>query len=152
MRALAAAFLFCLTACSGTPAKLSEADSVTMDANPEAAQKLMCVEEHLGLFRHTRAHMEELCPGIKGQFELICLRFTHNTKDWRQACPGIDTADKLECISVVRNGSSYALLESLQKCRKVTNRKQIFCLSRLISKTSIALLPETVQECLDKNP
>ena len=121
------------------------------DADPAAAQTQMCIEEHHGILRHTRAYLEEFCPAIKSQFELICFRVNHNTKDWRKACPGIDTADKLECITVVQNGPSYALLESLQKCKTVTNRKQIFCLSKAVSSSGVPLQPETVQECIDKN-
>jgi hypothetical protein len=75
----------------------------------------------------------------------------HATKEWRKACPGVDTPDKLECISTIQNGPGYALLESLQKCKTVTNRRQVLCLSRAVAKTGVPLQPETVQACLDKN-
>lgn len=139
-----------LTACSGAKSK-SDVEAPIPDINSPAAQSEMCVEEHLGVLRFSRAYLAEFCPSIKTQLELICFRFVHPTKEWRKACVGIDTADKLECISTVQNGPSYALLESLEKCRTVKNRKQVFCLSRLIAKTGIPLQPETVQECLDKN-
>lgn|GEM_PF-4648969 len=151
MKHLILAAFFLLTACSGAEPKADSRDAVSFDADPSAAQKQMCIEEHYGVLRHSRAYLDEYCPSIKTQFELICFRLTHNTKDWRKACPGIDTADKLECMTVIQNGPSYALLESLQKCKSITNRKQIFCLSKSVAKTGVPLQPETVQDCIDKN-
>ena len=145
--------LVLLTACAGSqPAKDTTVPTAVADANSEAAVKEMCVEENVGLFRFARAYLEEYCPKLKTQTELTCFRFTHATKDWHKACPGIDTADKLECISTITNGPSYAVQESLEKCRNVKNRKQVYCLSKLIAKTGVPLQPETVQECLEKNP
>ncbi len=143
--------MFALSACSGASTKNDEANAVTYEANPEAAQIQMCVGEHHGVLRHTRAYLAEFCPGLKSQMELICFRLYHNTKDFRKACPGIDTAERLECMTVIQNGPSYAVLESLQKCKTVVNRKQIFCLSKLVAKTGVPLQPESVQECIDKN-
>jgi hypothetical protein len=140
--------LFLLTACaSAPPAPIP----VTVDTGSEVVQKEMCVEENIGVLRFSRSYLEEFCPSMKTQSELTCFRFVHGTKEWRKACPGVDTADKLECIATIQNGPSYALLESLQKCRNVTNRKQVLCLSRAVAKTGVPLQPDTVQACLDKN-
>jgi hypothetical protein len=142
------AALFLLTACaSAPPAPIP----VTTDTGSEVVQKEMCVEENIGVLRFSRGYLEEFCPSMKTQSELTCFRFVHGTKEWRKACPGVDTADKLECIATVQNGPSYALLESLQKCRNVTNRKQVLCLSRAVAKSGVPLQPDTVQACLDKN-
>jgi len=110
------------------------------------------MEENIGVLRFSRSYLDEFCPSLKTQAELTCFRFVHATKEWRKACPGVDTADKLECIATIQNGPSYALLESLQKCRNVANRRQVLCLSRAVAKTGVPLQPETVQACLDKNP
>ena len=146
---VSALFLFLLAACSSAR-PVSEA-LVLADPNSPAAQKEMCVEENIGVFRFSRAALEDFCPRIGSQFELICFRFVHGTKEWRKACPGIDTSHKLECISTIQNGSGFALLESLEKCRKIANRKQVYCLSRAVAKSGVPLQPETVQECLDRN-
>lgn len=142
------AALFVLSACASEPPAPIPA---TVDTTSEAVQKEMCVEENIGVLRFSRAYLEEFCPGLKTQTELTCFRFVHATKEWRKACVGVDNADKLECIATIQNGPSYALLESLQKCRNVSNRKQILCLSRAVAKTGVPLQPETVQACLDKN-
>lgn len=141
---------FLLAACTGegvSPQRVAP----EVDVSSEAAQKEMCVEENLGFLRFARSYLEEFCPSLKTQTELICFRFVHGTKEWRKACPGIDTQDKLECISTIQNGPSYAVLDSLLKCKTVTNRKQILCLSRAVAKSGVPLQPETVQACLDKN-
>jgi hypothetical protein len=143
-------FLLVLSSCASMSTPPS-AEDAQLDPNSETAQKQMCIEENLGVFRFSRAYLEDFCPSLKSQLELVCLRFTRATKEWRKACPGIDSADKLECIATLQNGPSYALLESLQKCKTVKNRKQVYCLSRAISKSGVPLQPETVQECLDKN-
>ncbi len=145
------AFALLLSGCSAVTKTPDNFDTVTFDSDAAGAQKLMCVEENIGLTRHDRSYLEGFCPEIKGQLELVCFRFVRNTKDWRKACPGIDTPDKLECISVVQNGPGYALLESLQKCKTVSNRKQILCMSKKVSKSGVPLQPETVQECIDQN-
>lgn len=142
--------LFVLAACSAAKTAPESAPTVT-DPNSVAAQQEMCIEENVGVLRFSRSYLEEFCPQLKTQTELTCFRFVHATKEWRKACPGVDTADKLECISTIQNGPSYALLESLQKCRNVTNRKQVLCLSRAVAKSGVPLQPETVQACLDKN-
>jgi len=139
------------TGCSVASSKLDGKDAITFENDPLAAHNLMCIEEHYGVLRHSRVYLEEYCPTIKNQFELICFRIAHSTKDWRKACPGIDNADKLECITVIQNGPSYALLESLQKCKLITNRAQVFCLSRAVAKSGVPLQPETVQGCLEKS-
>src|SRR4051812_2565358 len=95
--------LLLLSACSS--AKLSEPEKPVPPIDSAEAQKEMCVEDHVGLFRYSRAYMEEFCPSIKSQLELICLRFVHPTKEWRKACPGVDTADKLECVAILANGT-----------------------------------------------
>lgn len=139
---------FLLTACAAKPA----AEPVfELDTDSEAVQNQMCIEENIGVFRFSRAYLEEFCPTLKSQLELVCLRFVRGTKEWRKACPGVDTPDKLECIATIQNGPSYALLESLQKCKGVKNRKQVYCLSQALAKSGVPLQPETVQECLDKN-
>lgn len=139
-----------LTACAGNSV-MSEPERPALDVSSEGAQKEMCVEENVGILRFSRAYLEEFCPTMKTQTELTCFRFVHATKEWRKACPGIDTLDKLECISTIQNGQNYALLESLQKCKNVKNRKQVYCLSRAVAKSGVPLQPETVQGCLDKN-
>jgi hypothetical protein len=149
MRKLLALFLI-LTACSST-APAPDKAAPDLDPNSEAAQKEMCIEENVGFLRFSRSFLEEFCPSLKSQTELTCLRFVHATKEWWKACPGVDTADKLECISVVQNGAGRALLESLEKCRQVKNRKQVFCISRSVAKSGVPLQPESVQECLDRN-
>lgn len=138
-----------LSACSASKA-VPEAPA--FDAASPEAQKEMCVEENIGVLRFSRGYLDEFCPQLKTQTELTCFRFVHGTKEWRKACPGIDTADKLECISAIQNGPSYALLESLQKCKGVKNRRQVYCLSRAVAKSGVPLQPETVQDCLDRNP
>lgn len=134
-------------------ASLTSSDENGPEAEPgsEAAQTQMCINENIGVFRFSRSYLKEFCPQLKTQYELICLRFVHSTKEWHKACPGIDTAEKLECIATIQNGPNYALLESLKKCHNIQNRKQVFCLSRAVSKTGVPLQPETVQDCLDKN-
>ncbi|HEY8280391.1 MAG TPA: hypothetical protein VIH99_12255 [Bdellovibrionota bacterium] len=145
------ALLLLLSACSTAETKPDPA-SANLDPNSEEAQRKMCIDEHIGVFRFSRAYLEQFCPSLKSQLELTCFRFVHATKEWRKACVGIDTVDKLECIATVQNGPSYALLESLQKCKNVTNRRQVYCLSTVIAKSGVPLQPETVQDCLDKNP
>ena len=139
-----------LQACTGA-ARAPLRPEVVPDPESAEARLEMCIEENIGVFRFSRAYLEGFCPSLKTQTELICLRFVHATKEWHKACPGVDTPDKLECISVIQNGPSYALLESLQKCRTVKNRRQVFCLSRKIANSGIPLPLETVQGCLDKN-
>jgi hypothetical protein len=150
MRKLFPLALLLLAGCSSMPSAESNVPA-SDDPNSPAAQKEMCVEENIGVLRFSRGYLEEFCPQLKTQFELTCFRFLHATKEWRKACPGVDTMDKLECISTIQNGPSYALLESLQKCKQVKNRKQVLCLSRAVSKSGVPLQPETVQGCLDKN-
>jgi hypothetical protein len=139
---------FLITACVSEP---RAPISPNTDTASEAVQREMCVEENIGVLRFSRSFLEKFCPGLKSQTELTCFRFVHATKEWRKACVGVDTADKLECIATIQNGPSYALLESLQKCRIVANRKQILCLSRAVAKSGVPLQPETVQACLDQN-
>ncbi len=141
---------FVLTACSSV-GSVAEEDSANPDPGSEAAQTQMCTDENVGVFRFSRSYLKEFCPKLKSQYELICLRFVHSTKEWHKACPGVDTLDKLECVATIQNGPSFALLESLQKCKTVQNRKQVYCLSRALAKSGVPLQPETVQECLDKN-
>jgi hypothetical protein len=140
-----------LAGCSGNPAKPSAHDYPPYEQSPEAAQQKMCVEENIGMLRFSRKVLEEFCPKLKTGFELTCMRFAHSTKDWYKACPGIDTPEKLECFSTVANGQGYATVEILQKCSTARNRKQIYCLSERVARSSIPLLPEDVQLCLDKN-
>ena len=142
--------LVLLSSCSGSPAT-STPGVPAFDPSSDSAQKEMCVEENIGVFRFSRTYLEEFCPSLRSPLELTCFRFVHATKEWRKACPGVDTPEKLECISTIQNGPSYALLESLQKCKNVKNRKQVFCLSRAVAKSGVPLQPETVQECLDRN-
>jgi hypothetical protein len=149
MKLLLIPLLFLVTACASLPGSSEPAPGI--DASSDAAQKEMCVEENIGVFRFSRGYLEDFCPTLKSQFELTCFRFVHATKEWRKACPGVDTIDKLECISTIQNGPSYALLESLQKCKNVKNRKQVLCLSRAVAKSGVPLQPDTVQSCLDKN-
>ena len=146
--------LFLLSSCSGIDAKKSKyAYPAFGEVSADGAQQKMCVEENSGMLRFSRKVMEDFCPKLKSSFELICLRFSHSTKDWYKACPGIDTPEKLECFSTVANGSGsgYASVEALSKCTTATNRRQVYCLSELAANSSIALLPEMVQDCLDKN-
>lgn len=152
MKKLLLCSLLLLPACSAVQNTPGNFEQVSFENDPAGAQKLMCVEENIGLTRHSRAYLEQFCPEIKHQLELVCFRFVRNTKEYRKACVGIDTADKLECISVIQNGAGYAEQTSLEKCRTVANRKQVLCLSKRVAKSGVALQPETVQECLDQNP
>jgi len=140
--------LLLLSACASEPPVLIPP---TTDTTSETVQREMCVEENIGVLRFSRGYLESFCPGLRTQSELTCFRFVHATKEWRKACVGVDNPDKLECIATIQNGPSYALLESLQKCRNISNRKQILCLSRAVAKTGVPLQPDTVQACLDKN-
>lgn len=142
--------LLLLSACSSV-APAPEKVAPEVDASSDASQQEMCIEENIGVLRFSRSYLEKFCPSLKTQTELTCFRFVQGTKEWRKACPGIDTPDKLECISTLQNGPSYALLESLQMCKNVKNRRQVLCLSRAVSKSGVPLQPETVQACLDKN-
>lgn len=148
---LSLAILLLLSSCASISGSSSDSEAENLDVGSEAAQTQMCVEENIGVFRFSRAYLKDYCPTLKSQLELVCLRFVHATKEWHKACPGVDTPDKLECIATIQNGPNYALLESLQKCKNVQNRKQVYCLSRAVSKAGVPLQPETVQECLDKN-
>jgi hypothetical protein len=142
-----------LAGCSSAPVKASKyvyPDFKTI--SPDLALQKMCIEENIGLLRFSRTTLEEFCPKLKSPIELTCLRFLHSTKDWYKACEGIDTLEKLECVATVGNGPGYATVEALAKCRNASNRAQIYCLSEHVAQDAIALLPETVQQCLDKNP
>lgn len=152
MKKILALSLLLLSACASSSKTPANFDSVNFDSDPAAAQKLMCVEENVGFMRHDRGYLESFCPELKGQFELICFRFVRNTKDYRKVCPGIDTSDKLECLSTVLNGAGTAELATVEKCKKVSNRKQVLCLSKRVAKSGVALQAETAQECLDQNP
>ena len=81
MRTIVTIFLL-LSACSSSQT-VKDASSPATVSNPdsETAMTEMCVEENLGMFRFSRAYIEEFCRKIKAQGELICLRFTHATKD-----------------------------------------------------------------------
>ena len=151
----AAKLLLCslvlLAGCSTVSKAPSDFENVSLDSDPELAQKLMCIEENIGITRHSRAHLEQFCPEIKTQLELVCFRFVRNWKDYRKACPGIDSPDKLECLATVLNGAGTAEQTSVEKCRAVTNRRQVLCLSKRVAKSGVPLQPETVQECLDQN-
>jgi hypothetical protein len=142
---------FGLTGCSGGQVAPTAFEVANFDSDPELAQKLMCIEENTGITRHSRAYLEQFCPQIKTQLELVCFRFIRNWKEYRKACPGIDTLDKLECLSVVLNGAGTAEQASVEKCRAVTNRRQVLCLSKKVAKSGVALLPEVVQACLDSD-
>lgn len=143
--------LMTLASCASSNGQPDSYEKLGLETDPEAAQKLMCIEENVGITRHSRAYLEKFCPEIRSQLELICFRFIRNTKDYRKACPGIDTPDKLECISVIQNGAGYADQASLEKCRTVSNRKQVYCLSGKVAVSGVPLLPEVVQACLDDN-
>lgn len=152
MRKLSAlALTLLLAACSGASTSPSAEEKPAPPIDSPEAHMEMCVQEHLGLFRFSRAYLEEFCPQLKSQLELVCMRFTHTTKDWHKACVGIDTPSKLECFAAIKNAHGYATLEALGKCKEVTNRRQVFCLSRLAARSGIPIPIERVQDCLDKN-
>ena len=151
MKKLSLCVLFLLAGCSSAQKTPASFDEASFEKDAAEAQRLMCIEENVGITRHDRGYLEKFCPELKGQFELICFRFVRNWKEYRKICPGIDSADKLECLSTVLNGTGTAEQASAEKCQKVANRKQVLCLSKRVAKSGVALVPETVQECLNQN-
>ena len=109
-----------------------------------------CYLENKSAVPGLSAHWQRLCSDIHSQFELMCVRFTDQTRDWNSACPGINTADRLECASIVMNAPGYASKETIGECRKINSAEELNCISQKRSGAIFPLRPDDVANCIQK--